>query len=121
MNNQNIQYNMEFLLLDIFTLETSNSMCVLVQNRELFHSFFKILHIKLKETFSTELFSSLSHFFFKNYLLCRLEKFVSKRHWPLAVCVIPLHVEERVRHFVLTAVLAMLLFCDRITRGHKNT
>lgn len=109
MNNQNIQYNVFFFLfLDIFTLETSDSIFRVFSYKtelKLFHSFFKTLHIKSKETllrssFFFVFFPSLPRisFSFSSKLSSSLKKSVSvndigsvswklQSHCPSSVCV----------------------------------
>lgn len=93
MNNQNIQYNVFFFLfLDIFTLETSDSIFRVFSYKtelKLFHSFFKTLHIKSKETLLRSSFffcflplppPDLFLIFFKIIFFLE-KKCVSKWHW----------------------------------------
>lgn len=133
MNNQNIQYNVFFFLfLDIFTLETSDSIFRVFSYKtelKLFHSFFKTLHIKSKETllrssFFFVFFPSLPRisFSFSSKLSSSLKKSVSvndigsvswklQSHCPSSVCVSFLShdVEMWVRQFVVVVVVAFFI------------
>lgn len=101
-------------------------LCALVQNRglKLFHSFFKILHIKLKEM----LRQTPPPFLLSSKLSSFLKRFVGNWHWlcPVGVpksssilYVVSLHVEMWVRRVVVKDS-ACHFSLDRNTQGHRN-
>lgn len=95
----------------------------------MFHSFFKILHVKLKEILLLSFFKiSFSFSFFLKIVffhekVCQLMTPTLSVRDPKVtgrLCVISLDVEMWMRQS-LAAELAVLLFCDSTIQGHENT